>query len=352
MPIQSFLRLLVTLWRKCPTAVDGFARPLRIHAFRRGAISTWDEDLREVRPGEQRSRMFTVKCKDGRDKVIHFRPVQLPTGRHLMTCEDITERWQAEEMLRQSEERYRILMDTVPHGIGEIDFLGTITFANAAYCRLYGYSMKEMVGKSILDMQTSQAKIDQLREYLALVKRQRPHPSPWISEELTRTGELIEVQVDWDYRFDAQGEVAGFIFVVTNITERKRAEEALRASEDRYRTLAENSLTGICVQQDGKLLYINQFGASSLGYSVNELMGRPIWDLVAPEDLEMAKSFAAARLGREQAPAQYELRVLTRKGETRWAEVLATAIEHEGRPAILVQYHGHYRTKARTGRIG
>jgi PAS domain S-box-containing protein len=311
--------------------LKAFADP----CLRREAISTWIEDLRESRPGEQRPRIFTVKCKDGRDRVIHFRPVQLPTGRHLVTCEDITERWQAEEMLRQSEERHRILMETVPYGIGEIDCVGTITFANAAYCRLYGYSMEEMVGKSILDMQTSQAKVDRLREYLALVKRQRPSPSPWISDERTKTGELIDVQVDWDYRHDAQGEVQGFIFVVTDITERKRTEEALRASEERYKTLAENSLTGICVQQDEKLLYVNQFGANSLGYSVNELIGRPIWNLVAPEDLDMAKSFAAARLAREQAPTQYELRVLTREGETRWAEVLATVIEHEGRPAIL-----------------
>ena len=146
---------------------------------------------------------------------------------------------------------------------------------------------------------------------------------------------MIDVQVDWDYRPDAQGELAGFIFVVTDITERKRAQEALRASEDRYRTLAENLLTGICVQQDGELVYINQFGAQSLGYSVNELIGRPIWDLVAPEDREMTKAFSAARLRREQAPARYELKVLTRNGEIRWAEVLATAIEHNGRPAIL-----------------
>jgi PAS domain S-box-containing protein len=114
-----------------------------------------------------------------------------------------------------------------------------------------------------------------------------------------------------------------------------RIERQQRESEDRYRTLAENSLTGIWVHQDGKLVYINQLGAQSLGYSVDELIGKQIWDLVASEDRETAKALAAARLSGKQNPARCELRVLTKTNETRWAEVLATAIEHNGSPAIL-----------------
>ena len=119
------------------------------------------------------------------------------------------------------------------------------------------------------------------------------------------------------------------------VAERKRMEMALRASEERYRILAENSLTGIFVHQDGKLVYINRRAAEGMGYSENELIGKSVWELLAPEDREMAKSLVAARLQGKQVPFQYQFRVLTRNGETRWAESRATEIEHNGRPATL-----------------
>jgi PAS domain S-box-containing protein len=119
------------------------------------------------------------------------------------------------------------------------------------------------------------------------------------------------------------------------MAKRQRKEEQLRQSEERYRILAENSLTGICVQQDGKLVYVNGRGARSFGYSVRELIGKSVLDLVAPCDRTMAQTFITARLQGKDVPSHYECRGLTSSGETRWVEVLATAIEHLGSPAIL-----------------
>ena len=267
-----------------PDGRQWFRKAFPEPCLRRQAISTWLLDLREAAPGEQRARVFTVKCKDGRDKVIHFRPVQLAEGRHLMTCEDITATWLTQERLRQSEERYRILVATTPHGIGEIDPFGTITFANDAYSRLYGYSTKEMVGKSIFDMQTSQAEADQLREYLALVRCQSLYPSPWISKERTRTGELIDVQVDWDYKRDAQGDITGFIFVITDITQRKRDENELRESEAKYRRLHETMMDAfVAVDMEGRIQETNHAYQSMLGYSDEELRQLTYLDLTPHE---------------------------------------------------------------------
>ncbi|HTY23982.1 MAG TPA: PAS domain S-box protein [Desulfomonilaceae bacterium] len=119
------------------------------------------------------------------------------------------------------------------------------------------------------------------------------------------------------------------------VAERKRVEMALRESEERYRLLAENSLTGIYVHQDDKFVYVNKRAAETMGYTENELIGKSIWEVVAPEDREMTKGIVAARLQRKRAPSHYQFRILTRNGEVRWIEVLATAIEHNGRPATL-----------------
>ncbi len=118
-------------------------------------------------------------------------------------------------------------------------------------------------------------------------------------------------------------------------TQSKLAEEALQESEERYRLLADNSLTGIYVHQDGKFLYINRHAAETLGYSENELIGKSMWETVAPEDLEMTKAIVAARLQGGQGPSHYQFRALTRNGEVRWIEVRTTEIEHNGRPATL-----------------
>ncbi len=119
------------------------------------------------------------------------------------------------------------------------------------------------------------------------------------------------------------------------VAERKRMEIALRESEERYRILAENSLTGIYVYQDGKFVYVNRRASEVMGYSQDELMGKSPLVLVAPEDLETVKDIAAARVQGKQAPSQYQFRALTKTGEVIWAEALVTEIEHNGRPATL-----------------
>ncbi len=134
---------------------------------------------------------------------------------------------------------------------------------------------------------------------------------------------------------DDLGQVVAVGGISRDITERKSVEEELRQSEERYRILAENSLTGICVQQDGILVYVNQRGARSLGYSANELIGKSAWDFLAPDDREMVAAFGKARLQGEDVPPHYECRALTARGETRWVEILATSIMHKGSPAIL-----------------
>ncbi|MCX8118582.1 MAG: PAS domain S-box protein [Desulfobacterota bacterium] len=75
--------------------------------YRRQVISTWLEDSRWLASGEKRSRIFSVKCQDGTQKIVNFMIVRLDTGEHLMTCEDITELKRAEEALRQTEEQLR-----------------------------------------------------------------------------------------------------------------------------------------------------------------------------------------------------------------------------------------------------
>jgi PAS domain S-box-containing protein len=119
------------------------------------------------------------------------------------------------------------------------------------------------------------------------------------------------------------------------LTERKRTEQALGESEERYGTLVENSLTGIYMDQDGKIVFANRRFAEIFGYSKEELADMESWKLVHPEDRPLTDAIRAKRVKGEEAPAEYEARGLTKNGKTIWVLRRNTLIEYHGKPAIL-----------------
>jgi len=121
---------------------------------------------------------------------------------------------------------------------------------------------------------------------------------------------------------------SGVIYVID------RSKEAIRQSEEIYKTLAEKSLAGVYVVQDGKFRFINSNAASYAGYAREELLDQEAVLLISPEDREKARQNARALLrGEESSP--YEFRIITKQGETRWIMETVTSILHEGRPSIL-----------------
>jgi diguanylate cyclase (GGDEF)-like protein/PAS domain S-box-containing protein len=113
-----------------------------------------------------------------------------------------------------------------------------------------------------------------------------------------------------------------------------RSKEAIRQSEELHKTLAEKSIAGVYVVQDGKFRFINSNAASYAGYTREELLNRKASILVSPEDSEKVRQNARAMLLGEQS-SPYEFRIVTKQGETRWIMETVTSILHEGRPAIL-----------------
>ena len=138
------------------------------------------------------------------------------------------QRQEAEEALRKSEARYRDLVEMVPHGIQECDASGVITFLNSALCRMNGYVRDELLGTAIWDHLADDSEKASLQEYLKQLVAEQPPPVPYMTKNRAKDGTTFDLQVDWDYELDAQGEVTGFIAVITDVTERKRVEEALR----------------------------------------------------------------------------------------------------------------------------
>jgi len=120
-----------------------------------------------------------------------------------------------------------------------------------------------------------------------------------------------------------------------DIVERKRAEEALRESEERYRILTENSLTGIFINQDGRYVFVNDRFAEIHGYRSKELLGKDYLGLIHPDERQKVSQIVADRLKGKEATWRYEVRRLKKDREIIWCEMMAGRIEYRGRPAIM-----------------
>ena len=126
------------------------------------------------------------------------------------------------------------------------------------------------------------------RAWFSQTMLEQPSPSPVFARQINKNGERIDVRGDWNYLRNENDEVIGQVTVIADITESKRATEALRQSEGRYRALAESTRDMIFIlDRQGTLLYANQAASQCIGIPVGDIVGKRQVDLFPPE---MARS--------------------------------------------------------------
>ncbi len=168
---------------------------------------------------------------------------------------------------------------------------------------------------------------------------------PEVTEEIFRTKpehvrlmDHVAARLFWDI----------FQLEEKRIKERTRAEDIVRQSEEKYKTLIESSLTGIFIHQDGKYVFVNDRFAETHGYQAEELLGKDPMALIHPDERGALREIAAKRLKGEAVPQQYIVRRLRKDGKTVWCEMMATVIEYEGKPAVMgnmIDISEHRRTE-------
>jgi PAS domain S-box-containing protein len=119
------------------------------------------------------------------------------------------------------------------------------------------------------------------------------------------------------------------------INERKRTEEALRRSEEKYRLVVENANEGIFLTQEGKPIFVNPMCSLLTGYSANELMSHPFEELIHPDDRQMVSQRYAQRLAGDQASYSYRFRILTKDGSVKWMHLNSVLLGWENRATVL-----------------
>ncbi len=238
--------------------------------------------------------------------------------------EDVTERTRVLEALRASEQRLLLHVKSSPLGVVGWSAEGRCIEWNDSATRIFGYTATEMLGAApdkIIPADT-RTKINAIAQ--GLIRKRGGERST--NENITKDGRRIVC--DWynTALVDPQGKVIGIASLVQDITERTRAEEALKRSEARFRELIERAPEAIGVSRAGAWIYANPALVSYLGFgSAMELVGTPVDDRVHAADRATFAGKHAAR----------EVRLIRRDGAAVNAEVVSLMVDYDGAPALL-----------------
>ncbi len=244
--------------------------------------------------------------------------------------QDVSEYKLAEAALRNSEEKWRhILLNTPQIGIS-LNSKGSIIFANQYFLSSTGWEKNEIVNQNWFDLFIP----DQIREEMrtvfdAVMSQKHKHGySTYENEILTRDGETRIVSWANVLTLNSQGHVVDVTCLGVDVTERRRSEEALRKSEERYRLIAQNTLDSIwAMDASFKFTFLSPSTEEMFGYSVEEWMSLDWEDVIHPDHIEGVHQVFDKFLGASDQKSITEETVMRRKdGTFIWIEYTATAL--------------------------
>jgi PAS domain S-box-containing protein len=250
---------------------------------------------------------------------------------------DITERKNAEEVLKNSEARYRNLYESLMDSIVTVDLDGRILQFNQSYVKMLGYEPEELRNLTYMDL-TPEKWHDFEREIVENQLLPNGYSDIYEKEYIRKDGSIFPVELRTFVIRDDTGKPSGMWAIVRDISERKIIEQNLRESEGRYRNLLDNSMQGVIVFQDMRIVYVNEAVTQSLGYTqveLNSLTPAEIIRRVHPDDQRMFQEKLRARLEDEPNPERYSLRIIHKNGGIRWVEARTVLIDYHGMPALM-----------------
>jgi len=292
--------------------------------------------------GGVRNVEYELLRRDGERTVVELSAslIRNPAGQpcaFIATVRDITERKRAAEAHRETEERYRSIVETSPDAITLTGLDRKIVICNQQAAALHGYdSADEMLGKDALELVASEDRTAAMEDTREAFRTGSLRNAQY--RLVKKDGTVFPGEISASVIRDAAGTVAGFTAVLRDISERERTQAALRASEERFRVLyQDNPSMYFTVTVDGTVLSVNEFGAAQLGYSPEELVGQPVLAVFFDDDkAEVAEQLAVC----VQSPGEvhhWEFRKVRKDGRVIWVREAARATrDANGQTIVLI----------------
>jgi len=256
------------------------------------------------------------KANDALEQRVQERTAELSRAneelrRHMLELE------QAEEELRRSEEKYRSIFSAAANLIASVDAAGRIVDCNSCSSEMLGYQPDELIGSSLSRIICGES-LQRARQMLHRTLAQG-HCHGEEYRMIRKDGAVVDVRVNSSALRDGDGRPLTTIWIIEDITERRRAEEARKESEERYRTLVELSPDAFLFRNlDGVIIQVNSAFEKASGWSREEIVGKTVEEigLLTPQERRNFERAVIPKLMRDGIVTNVELNGRRRDGST------------------------------------
>ena len=289
-------------------SVDVLSQPVVFRVVRRDGSVIWLEAMGRI----------VKDLDDGKPPEIHI------------SSRDVTQRIIAELTLKESQEHLRAVITNVPVVLTAIDKEGIFILSEGKGLEALGLKSGAVLGRSVFDLFENNPKV------IACIRRALAGE---VLTEIVVAGSSV-FEMYYAPRVDKSGEIVGVVGVGRDITDRKKAEDALLESERMYKTLVEQSADPVYVVQNGRFVFVNRAWEELFGYTSAEATadGFLIVSLVAPDHRQLVEERLRRYDTGEDVSPRYEMRGMKRDGSLVDLDVSIAKIDWKGRPAIQGVY--------------
>jgi len=274
------------------------------HEFQKDVLDVYHQLMKgDVEPVEYYEN--PILKKDGRECIVawHNTILQDPEGKTvgvLSSGEDITERKRMEHARKESEEKYRTILETIEDSYLEVDLEGNFQFFNNSFCKLLGYPEDELRGKNNLELMDKANAEKVFHIFNNVYETKKPvSGATWAFIRKDGTSRHIEASVS--LIIDAEGKGIGFRGIGRDVTDQKTAEETLTLNEARFRDISLSMADWIWeVDKDGKYIFSAGNSEAVLGYEPDEILGKTPFDFMLESEVARVKDFFSETAAQKQ----------------------------------------------------
>lgn len=295
-----------------------------------------DSHIREILLKGEDEFETKHKTKNGslRDVLVTVKVVEF-TGKtflHVM-FHDITEIRRVQDALMESEASYRQLVELAHEGICALNTDFKAVFVNPRMAQMLGYAQSEIIGKSLFDF-IKKSDVEAMGKFLAGftqgVTGQFDYSFP------RKDGTYVETSITASPIKDDAGNSYGTLALVTDITEKKRLEDELRGSEEKFRAISTSAMDAIVLlNQEGNIMYWNPAAEKILGYSVTEATGKNLTEMVIPPNAQKKHASMLKKNAKGTFSKHFEHRATRKDGTSCPIDISITSVKLKDKDCIL-----------------